>query len=108
MRKLSFRVLLQSRRLVLDALQVLAAAASAAFRARAVLCLENLALRHQLGVLQRPVKRPKLTVADRFFWAQVPGSWTDWRSDLVIVEPDTVIVWRWKGFRLFLSTGLLI
>jgi hypothetical protein len=28
--------------------------------------LEILALRHQLGVLQRSVKRPKLTAADRF------------------------------------------
>jgi hypothetical protein len=31
--------------------------------------LEILALRHQIGVLQRSVKRPKLTAADRFFWA---------------------------------------
>jgi hypothetical protein len=33
--------------------------------------LENLALRHQLGVLQRSVKRPKLTDADRFVWARL-------------------------------------
>jgi hypothetical protein len=31
--------------------------------------LEILALRHQIGVLQRSVKRPKLAAADRFFWA---------------------------------------
>src|SRR4030095_6630216 len=32
-----------------------------AFRSRAALQLEIIALRHQLGVLQRSVKRPKLT-----------------------------------------------
>jgi len=33
----------------------------ASFRSRAALQLEALALRHQLGVLHRSVKRPKLT-----------------------------------------------
>ena len=32
--------------------------------------IEILALRHQIGVLRRSAKkRPKLTVADRVFWA---------------------------------------
>jgi hypothetical protein len=36
------------------------------FRSRPELQLENLALRHQIGVLQRSVKkRPKLTSTDR-------------------------------------------
>lgn len=47
------------------------------------------------------MKRPKLTAADRFFWAQVSSIWVDWRSALVIVKPDTVIAWHRKGFRLF-------
>jgi len=34
------------------------------FRTRAALQMEVLALRHQLNVLQRSVKRPKLTAAD--------------------------------------------
>src|SRR5438105_4459431 len=39
------------------------------FRSRAALELENLALRHQIGVLQRSVrKRPRLTPLDRLFW----------------------------------------
>src|SRR5947209_19608169 len=42
---------------------------SASFRSRAALQLEILALRHQVGVLQRSVKRPQLTPADRFLWA---------------------------------------
>src|SRR5258706_12766419 len=69
MRTWSLRVLHQFLRLALSALHVLAAAASAAFKSQAALHLENLALRHQLGVLRRSVKRPKLTSADRLLWA---------------------------------------
>jgi hypothetical protein len=85
----------------LNTLRGLAAAVSATFKSRAVLQLENLALRHQLGVLQRSVKRPKLTAADRFIWAWLCAVWSGWRSALVIVKPDTVIAWHRKGFRLF-------
>ena len=73
---------------------------SALFRSRAALQLEILALRHQLCVLQRSVKRPKLTPADRFFWARLSQFWMAWRSALVIVKPETVIGWHRKGFRL--------
>ena len=73
------------------------------FRSRAALELENVALRHQLNVLKRSVKRPKLTPADRYFWAVLSRVWQDWRSALAIVQPDTVIAWHRKGFRLFLD-----
>jgi hypothetical protein len=56
MRTWSLRVLCQVFRLALGALHMLAAAASGAFKSRATLHLENLALRHQLGVLRRSVK----------------------------------------------------
>jgi len=83
-------------------LLVLVGALSSLFRARAALQLKNLALRHQIGVLQRSVKkRPKLTAADRILWAWLCGIWSDWRSALVIVKPETVIAWHRKGFRLF-------
>ena len=73
----------------------------ASFRSRAALHLEILALRHQLSVLQRSVKRPKLTVADRLLWAWLSRVWADWRSALLIVKPETVIAWHRKGFRMF-------
>jgi transposase InsO family protein len=73
----------------------------ALFCSRAALQLEILALRHQLGVLQRSVKRPRLTAADRFLWAWLSRVWAGWRSALVIVKPETVIAWHRKGFRLF-------
>jgi putative transposase len=73
-----------------------------AFRSRASLQVENLALRQQIAVLRRSAKkRPELTVADRVFWTWLSGAWADLRSALVIVRPETVIAWHRKGFRLF-------
>ena len=73
----------------------------ASFRSRAALQLEILALRHPLGVLQRSVKRPKLTPADRLLWAWLGALWNDWQSSVFIVKAVTVIGWHRKGFRLF-------
>src|SRR5215472_10690824 len=101
MRTWRLRILRQSLLLVLNTLHVLVAAAAATFKSRAALQLENLALRHQLGVLHRSVKRPKLTPLDRVLWAWLCDVWNDWRSALVIVKPDTVIAWHRKSFRLF-------
>jgi hypothetical protein len=80
----------------------LAAALSSLLKSRVSLQLENLALRHQIGVLQRSAKkRPMLTAADRFLWAWLSGVWADWRSALAIMKPETVIAWHRKSFRLF-------
>ena len=87
--------------LALSTLRVLGVTAATTFKSRAAVRLENLALRHQLGVLQRSVKRPKLTPADRLLWAWLCEVWGDWRSSLVIVKPETVIAWHRKGFCLF-------
>jgi transposase InsO family protein len=63
--------------------------------------LEILALRHQIGVLQRSVKRPKMTMADRLLWAWLSTAWQDWRSGVRIMKASTVVGWHRKGFRLF-------
>jgi hypothetical protein len=53
-------------------------------RSRAALELENLALRHQIGVLQRSArKRPKLILLDRLLWAALSRVWSEWRSTVV-------------------------
>jgi putative transposase len=65
------------------------------------LAAENLALRQQLAVLQRSVRRPRLRNRDRVFWAWLSKLWPDWRSVLVIVQPDTVVRWHRAGFRLY-------
>ena len=61
------------------------------FRARAALQTENLALRHQLCVYQRSIKKPKVQPADRILWCVLARAWTGWRDALVFVKPDTVI-----------------
>ena len=63
------------------------------FRSRAALAAEILALRHQLGVLARTARRPRLRQRDRIFWVWLSRIWPDWRSALVIVKPETVITW---------------
>lgn len=67
---------------------------------RSTIAAENLAMRRQLGVLQRPVRRPRLK-RDRIFWVWLSHLWAYWRSSLVIVKPETVIRWRQQGFRLY-------
>jgi putative transposase len=74
---------------------------AASFRSHAALQLEILALRHQLSVLERSVKRPRLSAVDRWFWVWLSNHWSGWRVALKFVKPATVIAWHRKGFRLF-------
>src|SRR5713226_7133012 len=83
-------------------ISALLATLSSVCRTRAVLQLEILGLRHQLGVLRRSSrKRPRLTPTDRILWAWLSRVWLDWPAALVIVKPETVIAWHRQGFRLF-------
>ena len=61
--------------------------------------LENAALRQQLAVFKRDVKRPQLRRWDRLFWIGLRAIWKDWKSALVIVRPETVISWQQKRFK---------
>ena len=72
-----------------------------AFHSRAALAAENLALRHQIGVLARTARRPRLRRRDRIYWVWLSRIWPDWRSALDIVKPETVITWYRQGFRLY-------
>src|SRR5712691_8381820 len=75
----------------------------ACFRTRAALQAEILALRHQLLVLQRSNKsyRVRLRATDRLLWGWLSRLWTNWRSALIIVKPETVIGWQRQRFRLY-------
>ncbi len=64
---------------------------SGLFRGFAILAAENLALRHQLTVLRRSVKRPRLSRRDRHLWVLLSRVWPGWRTALLIVKPETVI-----------------
>ncbi|HIA48911.1 MAG TPA: integrase [Candidatus Hydrogenedentes bacterium] len=65
------------------------------------LTAENLALRHQLNVLKRNQKRPKLKERDRLFWVFLSRFWSGWRSTVMIVQPDTVVRWHKRAFKLY-------
>ncbi len=70
-------------------------------RSQSELAAENLVLRQQLAVLEQRSKRPRLRNRDRIFWSWIPRLLSNWRSVLVIVQPDTVLGWHRQGFRLY-------
>jgi putative transposase len=75
--------------------------AAASLKSRRNLLLENLALRHQLLVLSRGSKRPRLMPPDRALRVWLSHTWNRWKGPLRIFQPDTVIRWQRAGFRLF-------
>ena len=70
---------------------------------RTSLAVENLALRQQLAVYKQSVKRPKLRPRDRLFWICLSRLWSNWRSALSMVQPETVIRRHRQGFQLYWS-----
>jgi putative transposase len=70
-------------------------------RTRQSLVLENLALRHQLAVLQRTAPRPRLRTTDRLLWVLLSRLWNRWTDAVSIVQPATVIRWQRTEFQLF-------
>jgi transposase InsO family protein len=71
------------------------------FRRRQSLLLENLVLRQQVSALKRKNPRPKLTRLDRCFWITVSRLWSEWKSSLLLVKPETVVEWHRRGFRIY-------
>ena len=65
--------------------------------------MENLALRHQIGVLTRALgdRRPRFGSWDRALWVVLARRWKAWRYALAIVQPATVVRWHREGFRRF-------
>jgi putative transposase len=61
--------------------------------------LENVALRQQLSIFRRTVKRPHLRTSDRVFWVLLAKAWQDWRTALIVVQPDTVVRWHRQWLR---------
>jgi putative transposase len=84
---------------VLNLLRALVLAAFAFARTRRQLAIEILALRHQLGVLKRSVKRPRLSNVDRGLWVLLSRQWSGWKQALIVVKPATVVKWHRAGFR---------
>src|SRR6266853_700802 len=80
---------------MLNHVHSIVAAIARRFRSRAVLELENLALRHQLHVLrrQRP-GRPRLFTIDRLLWVWFYRLWPRCLDAMVLVKPATVVQWH--------------
>jgi hypothetical protein len=87
---------------MLEHVRYIVAVLARPFRSRAVVELENLALRHQLHVLcrQRP-RRLRLIMIDRLLWVWLYRLWPRCLDTMVLVKPATVVQWHRQGFRLF-------
>ncbi len=70
-------------------------------RPRRDLLLENLALRQQILVLQRTNPRQPFRDRDRAFWVLLCQWWSGWRRPLQLVQPETVIKWHRKSWRMW-------
>ena len=73
----------------------------AALKCRRDLTLENVALRHQLMVLQRQPRGLRLKDRDRLLWVWLRRVWPGWHRALVLVQPATVVKWHRSGFRTY-------
>jgi putative transposase len=68
------------------------------FRSRLSLQLEIVALRHQLTLYHRSIRRPQVRLTDRLFWLWLSRGWSRRRNVLVFVQPATVLAWQRKRF----------
>ena len=82
-------------------LSELTAALADTARSRGDLFLENAVLRHQVVVLRRRARRPRITRLDRFRLLVAERLLPSWRRTIAIVQPETIPRWHRLGFRLF-------
>lgn len=71
------------------------------FKVNYRLTIENLALRQQLAIMKQSIHRSKIRKRDRLFWVILSRLWRDWKNVLIVVQPETVIQWHRKGFKLY-------
>lgn len=71
------------------------------FRSKPQLVAENALLRQQLVILRRQVKRPVCTNTDRMLLILLARAVRTWKQALLIIQPETLLRWHRKGFRLF-------
>jgi len=72
-----------------------------ACRSRSAVEAENLFLRKQLALFQERQSNPRRADDSTRWLMSFVSRWFDWRSALVVVQPETLIRWHRKGFRLF-------
>ena len=70
-------------------------------RSRTDLLVENAIMRQQLIILNRQIQRPQLTNQDRFRLVLFSRFTNFWQQALHIVQPDTLLRWHRKLFRIY-------
>jgi hypothetical protein len=68
--------------------------------------LEILALRSQLSIFQQEIinhksTKPRFTHAFRQFWVLLSKFFSNWKSCLFLVNPETVIKWHNTAFKFY-------
>ncbi len=72
------------------------------FKSKSRLEAENVALRHQLTVLQRRVGgRVRFTNSDRLFFIQLYRWFPSALKAITIIRPETLVRWHRAGFRCY-------
>jgi putative transposase len=79
---------------MLELLVLIGRALALACRGHHELVLENVALRQQVSAMKRTAKRPHLRARDRLFWIALARLWKNWRTAVMLVQPDTVVRWH--------------
>ena len=80
-------------------IQAIFASLLSSLKSRRELTLENLALRQQVVMLKRSVKRARPNITDRLVWKVFCRFFTNWRDHVIAIHPDTVVRWHREGFR---------
>src|SRR5207245_11559310 len=81
-------------------LRLLLSLLASPFKSKSRLEAENVALRHQLIVLQRRVRgRVQLTNGDRLFLVQLYRWFPSVLKAITIIRPETLVRWHRAGFR---------
>src|SRR5258706_12457142 len=70
-------------------------------RGKAELLAENALLRQQLIILRRQIKRPVYKKSDRLLLVLLARMVQTWKQALFLVQPETLLRWHRKLFRLF-------
>jgi len=68
--------------------------------------LEILALRSQLSIVQqnilnRKISKPRFLPAFRQLWVLLSKFFPNWKASLILVNPQTVLDWHKKAFKLY-------
>jgi len=66
-----------------------------------ILIFRSLALQQQILVYKRSIKKPNIKTRDRLFWVLLVKVFSSWADCLEFVQPQTVLGWHKKGFKLF-------